>query len=138
MIRQWRIQTKGTADLPMPEDMPVPLKEIGRKFTGASGIYFAWSKSDNVLQYVGKSKNLGMRVYGTDKHPYGDKRKELNNCLVNVVLFPENEIHLAELFYIWKLRPRMNSETKKFYAGLPETARATVDEWDPNWNPLED
>ena len=54
--------TIGTADLPMPEDMPVSLKEIGEKYYEVSGIYFAWRQHTHVdveLQYVGKSRNIG-------------------------------------------------------------------------------
>lgn len=140
MAKTWKIQTEGTEDLPMPEDMPVPLKEIGEKFYGVSGIYFAWRKSDNVLQYVGRSKNIGSRVYGKPGcRDWPRHRPELEGCLVNVVLFPEHEIHLAELFYIWKLRPEKNSETRKFFEGLPKTARAAVsEEWDFDAYGLED
>lgn len=144
-MKKFKIMTEGTADLPMPEDMPVSLKEIGEKYYEVSGIYFAWRQHSQVdidLQYIGKSRNIGERVYGKiGRTPYGARRPELAGCLVNVVLFPENEIHLAELFYIWKLRPRMNSETKKFYEGLPQVARATmydVEKYDPNFTGLED
>ena len=88
MAKTWKIQTEGTEDLPMPEDIPVPLKEIGEKFYGVSGIYFAWRKSDNVLQYVGRSKNIGSRVYGKPGcRDWPRHRPELEGCLVNVVLF---------------------------------------------------
>ena len=153
MAKTFRIQsvyngsswTIGTDDLPMPKEFPVSLEEIGQKFYGVSGIYFAWrqhSQVDIELQYVGKSKNIGERVYGKPGcKPYSSKRPELAGCLVNVVLFPEHEIHLAELFYIWKLRPRMNSETKKFYEGLPKPTSAMMfqtDDNEANFTGLED
>lgn len=145
MIKTFNIKIEGKSDLPMPEDMPVSLKEIGEKFYEVSGIYFAWRQWSDVyfdLQYVGKSRNIGERVYGKmGRHAYGARRPEIAGCLVNVVLFPEHEIHLAELFYIWKLRPRMNSETKKLLEGLPKVASATVydvEKYDPNFTGLED
>jgi hypothetical protein len=48
---------------------------------------------------------------------------------------------LAELFYIWKLRPRMNSETKKLLEGLPKPTNAMMfqtDDNDANFTGLED
>jgi hypothetical protein len=109
------VQMEGT-DMPMPKTLPDTQRAVAEKYERDSGLYFAWRATDGLLQYVGRSKTLGIRVYGfkNDVNPWNEKRSEIYGCLINVILMPEYETHVAELYYIWKLRPFMNGEVKNY------------------------
>jgi len=65
-----------------------------------SGIYFGWRESQ--CFYVGKSKNIASRLKSHHVINLDDD--------VSWLEFPESDIHLNELFYIWLLAPECNSE----------------------------
>lgn len=65
-----------------------------------SGIYFGWRESQ--CFYVGKSKNIASRLKSHHVINLDDD--------VSWLEFPEADIHLNELFYIWLLAPECNSE----------------------------
>jgi len=65
-----------------------------------SGIYFGWRESQ--CFYVGKSKNIASRLKSHHVINLDDD--------VSWLEFPESDIHLNELFYIWLLAPECNSQ----------------------------
>lgn len=67
-----------------------------------SGIYFLWNLGEVV--YVGKSVNISNRL---KSHHVVNAEDD-----VSWLKMSKNDIHLAELFYIWLLAPELNSETK--------------------------
>lgn len=69
---------------------------------GVCGIYFVYRDSE--LIYVGKAYDVGRRLSGHHVATDSD--------YVSVVSMPQRDIHLAELFYIYRLRPRMNHEVR--------------------------
>lgn len=100
------------ASMPAYGDMPAVPKPFCMPFypgvPEAPGIYFAWS--DGVCVYVGKSKNLRYRLRC---HDIVD-----DSHLVSFLEMPLHEIHLAELFYIWALKPRLNSQVRESVAAM--------------------
>jgi len=116
----WEMLQIETSELPMPLTFPCTQREAWKAYYDKPGIYFAWRAEDGLLQYVGRSKTIGIRVYGysnqAEPHnpPYNEKRPEIYGCLINCVFMPEYETHVAELYYIWKLRPFMNGEVKNY------------------------
>lgn len=87
-------------DMPQPPPARAALKDLSPP--ESSGIYFCWR--DGICVYVGKSINLAGRL-----RSHGVVKREDD---VSWLLFPVDEIHHAELFYIWLLSPCENGETK--------------------------
>ena len=79
----------------------IPASEI-IKMQDFSGIYFAWDGL--FVSYVGKSRNIPHRVRSHEKFCR-------YNTMLSFLEIPESEIGLSEIFYIWLLRPELNSET---------------------------
>lgn len=83
--------------------LPRCTAEVASKSNIGPGIYFCWI--DGVCVYVGKSVNISTRLR--------------NHSTVNLnedvgwISFDKDQIHLAELFYIWLLRPLRNHEVCK-------------------------
>jgi hypothetical protein len=74
---------------------------IAQNIKPFSGIYFGWV--DGVCVYVGKSINVQNRIR---------THTTITRCEgVSWIVMPESDIHHAELFYIWLMRPSRNSET---------------------------
>jgi hypothetical protein len=69
---------------------------------GVCGIYFV--HRDSELVYVGKAYDVGRRLSGHHVATDSD--------YVSVVSMAPSEIHLAELFYIYRLRPKLNHEVR--------------------------
>jgi hypothetical protein len=67
------------------------------------GVYFLWDHS--LCVYVGKStclqRRLSRNMHATDE------------TLISYIELPLHEIHLQELYYIWLLRPRLNSQVQE-------------------------
>lgn len=70
---------------------------------GVCGIYFVYRDSE--LIYVGKAYDIGRRLSG--HHVAAD------SDYVSVVSMAPREIHLAELYYIYRLRPKLNHEVRR-------------------------
>jgi len=111
-LRQRKIRAKHT----MPERViagqlsdgmpPVPVQSIApwshviaieRPVTG---IYFAFCGES--CEYVGKSVNIPSRLKAHNK-----VHDDHGVCFIEM---PEQDIHFAELYYIWLLRPKLNHE----------------------------
>jgi hypothetical protein len=69
---------------------------------GVCGIYFVYRDSE--LIYVGKAYDVGRRL--SSHHVATD------SDYVSVVSMKPSDIHLAELFYIYRLRPKLNHEVR--------------------------
>lgn len=96
---------KGIKAPKLPLQEPEQIEVISEREGQKSGIYFAWCSKTGKLQYVGKAKLLCNRL--------NPRRRELKDCLVSVFTMPEDEIHLAELFYIYAMQPERNHEVRK-------------------------
>ena len=68
-----------------------------------SGIYIAFR--GNICEYVGKSTSISNRLKS--------HHKVKPDHMVCVIELPEEEIHFAEMYYIWLLRPTLNNEGEK-------------------------
>lgn len=68
-----------------------------------SGVYFAW-KHEKCF-YVGKSTSISSRLKNHDKIFFDDDISWIN--------MPKKEMDINELFYIWLLRPKGNSQSNK-------------------------
>lgn len=95
----------GCSAFDMP---PVPHAKCSRncltenKPQAFSGVYFCWV--GGVCVYVGKSVNVPNRICS---------HNIIQACEdVSWIEMPEHEIHHAEQFYIWLLRPCRNNESK--------------------------
>lgn len=88
-------------DMPLVPQEKVKANELV-KMDPFSGLYFAWDGL--FVSYVGKSRNIPNRVRCHEKFSRYD-------TLISFIVMPEDDIGLAEIFYIWLLRPELNSET---------------------------
>lgn len=70
-------------------------------------VYFLWDQRRDECVYVGKAVNVRNRLRSHEK--LRDWMK------VSFIEMPEEDIHTNELFYIWLLKPPLNSESKFFY-----------------------
>lgn len=67
------------------------------------GVYFLWNHS--LCVYVGKSVCLRNRL--------SCHERVSGETLISYIELPLHEIHLQELYYIWLLRPRLNSQVQE-------------------------
>lgn len=95
---------RDSKDPPDPPRCAGLVHEAKSALKGVCGIYFV--HRDSELVYVGKAYDVGRRLSG--HHVAAD------SDYVSVVSMRPSEIHLAELFYIYRLRPRLNHEVRKF------------------------
>jgi hypothetical protein len=96
-------------EMPLPPTDVQPRLLASKLSRNLTGVYFAWVDGECV--YVGKSDNIGSRI---NVHTTISRE-----CFVSFRRMEPHEIHLAELFYIWLLRPRLNSEVKR---SIPDVA----------------
>lgn len=102
MVRLQRSVRMMCHENKMPEPPPAKGRVKDMVPPDKPGIYFCWRNS--VCVYVGKSVNIQSRLRSHNiVGPHDD---------VSWLEFDEHEIHHAELFYIWLLRPSENSESK--------------------------
>jgi len=105
------LTTIKQVEIPVGSDMPnIPAKRFSRFqveiANGKSGVYFLYQGSEVI--YVGRSKNIGQRLSGHDNKPH-DSFAFIEMC--------EFESNVAELFYIWRLRPSLNSQIQRAKKG---------------------
>jgi len=120
--RQWLKQNKSWASFPYRQGKiepsrsdDMPSVDLGNAKTWGevvqmepfSGIYIAFR--GDVCEYVGKSVHIPNRIKSHSK-----VQRDHVVCLIPL---PKREIHFAELYYIWLLRPTLNSEGVKTAAG---------------------
>lgn len=89
-------------DPPDPPECAGLVLDAKSMLKGVCGIYFV--HRDSELIYVGKAYDVGRRLSG--HHVAAD------SDYVSVVSMAPSEIHLAELFYIYRLRPKLNHEVR--------------------------
>jgi len=87
--------------MPSPPTEVMTSREAQINYANQAGIYFLWDASGKCA-YVGKSKNVGNRL--------GSHEKSHPDCAVSVLPLHVTEIHFAELYYIWLMRPPRNGE----------------------------
>lgn len=89
----------------VPTESLIDITTARRSLSGVSGIYFAWCLLTGKCVYVGKSKNMGSRL--------SCGRAELDSCRITWIEMPDDEIHFAELYYIWLLKPCRNGQANE-------------------------
>jgi hypothetical protein len=111
------IKPSDAAAMPAVPASIEPLLEAVTKYQQCSGIYFLWDLN-RTCAYVGKSRNVGSRL--------SSHNKAVKEHAVSVLPLPVAEIHYAELYYIWLLRPYLNREGAETAKAItPNTAPAT-------------
>lgn len=106
-----------TTQMPAPPTETVSLIEAQTLYSGFVGVYFLWDASGDCA-YVGKSKNIGSRLSGHHKAEAEDHR-------VSILTFDALDVHYAELYYIWFLRPYLNKEGIETARELEKTNKNT-------------
>lgn len=89
------------SSMPAVPTAVVPLLTAQIEYYGCSGLYFLWD-TERKCAYVGKSKNIGSRLSG--------HHKTTAEHAVSILPMAVTDIHYAELYYIWALRPYLNRE----------------------------
>lgn len=100
---------------PPPPTSSISMLAAKALFAGKSGIYFLWR--DDEIVYVGRANCISTRLSG---HHVAEPTD-----FVSVVEMPAGESWVAEPYYIWKLRPRLNGEVVTMMnvnAGKPSRA----------------
>lgn len=73
--------------------------------TNVHGLYFLYDENKNLI-YIGKSKNLGSRILNSVKERQGFYLKYK-------LPLTKSDTNILELYYISKLKPVLNSESKE-------------------------
>lgn len=73
--------------------------------TNVHGLYFLYDENRNLI-YIGKSKNLGSRILNSVKERQGFYLKYK-------LPLTKSDTNILELYYISKLKPVLNSESKE-------------------------
>lgn len=94
-------------DPPPPPSTTVNRTAARASFVGISGVYFLWAK--DIIDYVGRSNCIGTRL-SLSHHKMRPEHQ------VSVVEMTASESWVAEAYYIWRYRPRLNSEVIKSHA----------------------
>lgn len=100
-----------SCDLPAIPEFRWTQAKAAEAFPCSPGIYFAMR--GNQCDYIGKSVNLSQRI---KNHEFIRPDQQLT-----FLLFPEPEIHHAELYYIWKYKPALNGQSREAIASIART-----------------
>lgn len=84
---------------PVPPPM-LPPHADGLGLPAESGIYFLWR--DEVVDYVGRSINLGLRLRLGSHHVLSAQHR------ISYLLLPRHDLTWAECYYIGIMRPKQN------------------------------